>query len=208
MTTRLRRRETSATDDALRARAALRKIEQLHAAFQAYRSHFDVVDEAMLEHLHSDESPAAAADADALPPAEQERRRRLAALKKDYVASLTYRRTGELPERVFSAGLDLPTVRPDTYAWRAHLTPAQRQRFDAAVTPQREYEFMRMANADKRAAWMARESRGVRQALLGMLREGYLELKRLHKAGSRARKAAGEESGTVPRDCRYRSTTL
>jgi hypothetical protein len=161
----------------------LRKIEVLRAAYSAYRSHFRGANAAMLQHLGDPDSAGAGMRAEA--------RERLAALQKDYVAWLAFQRTGELPPQVSSASLDLPIVDPGTYAWRAYLTPAQRQRFDAGLTGAREYNRLGLNQAATRDAWLAADDgSGVRRALYELMRAQYNEVHNLFRVAKRAKQEA------------------
>jgi hypothetical protein len=146
----------------------------------------------MLQHLNEADNgdDFAAAAADTLPSGDGGERQRRAALRRDYIAWLANTRTHELPERAFSAGMDLPVLGQGTYLWLAHLTPAQRQKAMASMTAFREYTRLNQKKRVTLVAWLARDDqRGVRKVLYELLRKGYNAVEALRKRGDRARKA-------------------
>ncbi len=148
-----------------RARAALRTIELLRAAYTAYRALLESADAATLK--------------------------RLAALKRDYVAWLTFLRTGELPPRALSEPLRLPTLHPDDYPWMAHLAPGQLREVEAAMTAFREYMRRRLHLRAERAHWLAQpDPTGERRALFELMREGFNIVGKHRKTALAALKAA------------------
>jgi hypothetical protein len=178
------------TPEAL-AQQMLRKIDVLRRGYMAYKAHFEGANAVMLQHLNDPDSYGAD-----LP---SEERQRLAALKKDYVAWLTYTNTGELPQRVHSAGMDLPMLQPGTYQWLEYLTPQQRQRFTASLTAHREFQRLSKRRW-KREVWLAKDDgRGVRQAVYELMRKGYSVGEVLRKTGERAMKAAGVTKQPAPK---------
>jgi hypothetical protein len=188
-TRRLRRRETPEATEAL-ARQMLRKIDALRLAHNAYRAHLKGAGaSAMLQQLSDGEDAVDGAGA-GMPDAAE--RQRLAALKKDYIAWLTYSRSGELPERVFSADMDLPVAEPEHFPWVQHLTAEQQQKFPELLAAHREYKRLISRQQGKLATWLAQDdARGVRRVLSQLLHDDYKAFYRLRKLGEKAMRAAG-----------------
>ncbi len=179
-TKRLTRRTVPDDDDAL-AEALLRKIERLRAGSAAYVEHFG----------------GGGGGGAGVPGAEHER---LELLKKDYQAWLRYCATGELPEQVYSEGMDLPRRHEDSYGWLAYLTPAEQQEAEEALAGSREWYRLKLYNKAKRAAWLAKYAgQGVRLRLFDIMRRSYNTVCRLYqhavKAGAPLQRKASPASG-------------
>jgi hypothetical protein len=158
---RLRRRETP---EAL-ARAELHKIQLLSIAYRAYRAHFRGAKAALLRHLHD----AGGAGNAGLPVDELER---LDMLRKDYLAWLTYQRTGELPQRVFSENINVSPGYDEAYGWLSELTPERREQVEAATSAAQEYGRLRLSDKQKLEEWLAKaERQDVRRAMYDIMRK-------------------------------------
>ncbi len=97
----------------------------LSAGHRAYREHFKGARAVMLQHLRG--GGASSLD---MPSAELER---LDRLKEDYLAWRTYIATGELPQRVFSEGMDIPLMDADAHLWLSELRPERRASAELAL---------------------------------------------------------------------------
>jgi hypothetical protein len=125
------------------------------------------------------------------------------ALRKDHIAWTRYQRTGQLPARVHSAGIDVPPTQkktPSTFPaaaadgylpWMRHLTPKQRRRARQPRTRHNECMRLRLHMPAQCAAWLAATEKedgaqDARSAMYERLRTAHTEYQSLYQRARRA----------------------
>jgi hypothetical protein len=132
--------------------------------------------------------------------AAEEERARFDAIRKDALAWVRFRRTGKLPERAYSAGMDLRARGPNAakpVEWLRYLSPAQLERYSAGHADKAEYLRLGLNDPAMREAWLAHDdAQGTRRARFKRMHAAYNEYKKLNAYAARQkRKAAGVGAG-------------